>query len=60
VQVVAEHPKIASRRTDLETHLSSLVGAPVSVAATTSDGLGFTGRREGVAVIVTALISQHR
>lgn len=60
VQIVANHPKLASRRTDIESNLSRLVGAPVSVAGTTSDGLGFTGKGDGVAVIATALIHQHR
>jgi 2-C-methyl-D-erythritol 4-phosphate cytidylyltransferase/2-C-methyl-D-erythritol 2,4-cyclodiphosphate synthase len=56
VQVVAQHPRIGERRVELERHLSQLVGAPVSVAGTTSDRLGFTGRGEGVAVICTALV----
>lgn len=60
VQVAANHPKLASRRTELESYLGSLVGAPVSIAATTSDGLGFTGRGEGVSVTATALITEHR
>lgn len=58
VQLVAKHPRLGARRTELESHLSSLVGAPVSVSATTSDGLGFTGRAEGVAVIATALLQR--
>ena len=60
VQLVAKHPRLGSRRTELEQHLTTLVGAPVSVAATTTDGLGFTGRSEGVAVIATALVHSDR
>lgn len=59
VQIVANHPKLAGRRTEVERHLSALVGAPVSCAATTSDGLGFTGTGEGVAVVATALIRSN-
>ena len=57
-QVVATHPRLGTRRAELEAHLSALVGAPVSVAGTTSDGLGFTGRGQGVAVVANALVVQ--
>ncbi len=60
LQLVAKHPRLGARRMELESHLSELVGAPVSVAATTSDGLGFTGKGEGIAVIATALVHHDR
>ncbi len=60
VQLVGNQPRLAGRRLELENHLTQLVGAPVSVAATTSDGLGFTGRGEGLSVVATALLDAAR
>jgi 2-C-methyl-D-erythritol 2,4-cyclodiphosphate synthase len=54
--LIGEEPRIADRRGELEERLSGVAGGPVTVRATTTDRLGFTGRREGLAAQAVALL----
>lgn len=60
VQIIGNRPKVAPHRSRVEAALTQIIGAPVSLSATTTDGLGFLGDSQGVAAVATALVVESQ
>jgi 2-C-methyl-D-erythritol 2,4-cyclodiphosphate synthase len=58
--LLAEEPSLGPHRTEMERNLTEVLGAPVSVKATTNEGLGWVGRAEGIACFAVALVEVER
>ena len=56
VSVVCETPRLGPHREQMQRNLSAVLGAPVSVKASSNEGMGWIGRAEGVACVAVALI----
>ena len=59
-QIIGNRPKVAPMREQVQTALTLVLRAPVTISATTTDGLGFLGNTEGVAVVASALIQRAK
>lgn len=58
IQIIGQKPRFAPRKIEAQDVMSRLVGAPVMIAATTTDHLGALGRVEGIGALATVLLTR--